>query len=145
MAAVDDILSHLDSNSTKVTAATSLFKYSIAESTGRAVFVIPTPGLPPIEKFSAGKPAMTRPRVQIVTRSTKPLGGQGVAGSTATYALACDMRDILGSIANTTVGGVQYQRIHAVQSDPYNIGRDEAGRVMFAQTFDCLRTPTTQA
>lgn len=145
MAAIDDVASHLDSNSTKVTAGTSLFKHSMAESTGRSVHVISTPGLPPIEKMSAGKPAMTRPRFQIVTRTSKAVGGSGVPGTTATYNLACDMRDILGSIANTTVGGVQYQRIHALQSDPFNIGRDDAGRVLFGQNFECLRSPTTQA
>lgn len=145
MSAVDDIFTHLDANSTKLATGTSLFKYAMNESTGRAVFIIPTPGLAPIEKMSAGKPAITQPRVQIVTRTTKAAGGAGIPGSTGTYNLACDVRDILGSIANTTVGGIQFLRISALQSDPFNIGRDDAGRILFGQNFQCLRTPTSQA
>ena len=145
MSAADDIHAYLDSNSTKVTSATNLFKYAIAESTGRAVFVIPVPGLPAIEKFSGSVPAMTRPRVQIVTRSTKSLGGQGVPGTTATMDLAEDMRDLLVGVTNTSVNGTQYQRIFALQSEPYTIGRDDAGRHLFAFNVQCMKTPTTQA
>ena len=145
MSAADDIMAYLDSNSTKVTAATNLFKNAVAESSGRAVFVIPVPGLPAIEKFSGSVPAMTRPRVQIVTRSTKALGGQGIPGSTATMDLAEDMRDLLVGVTNTSVNGITYQRIFALQSEPFNIGRDEAGRHLFSQNFQCLRSPTTQA
>ena len=145
MSAADDILAYLDNNSTKVTAATNLFKNAVGESSGRAVFVIPVPGLPAIEKFSGTTPAMTRPRVQIVTRSTKAVGAQGIPGSTATMDLAEDMRDLLVGVANTSVNGITYQRIFALQSEPFNIGRDEAGRHMFAQNFQCLRSPTTQA
>ena len=145
MSAADDVLAYLDSNSTKVTAGTSIFKNSIAESSGRAVFVIPVPGLPAIEKFSGSVPAMTRPRVQIVTRSSKALGSQGVPGTTATMDLAEDMRDLLAGVSNTSVNGTQYQRIFCLQSEPFNIGRDDSGRHMFAFNVQCIKSPTTQA
>ena len=141
----DDVLAYLDSNSTKVTAGSNLFKNAMGESTGRAIFVIPTVGLPAIEKFSGSVPAMTRPRVQIVTRSTKAVGAQGIPGSTATMDLAEDMRDLLAGVTNASVNGTQYQRIFCLQSEPYNIGRDEAGRLLFAQNYQVLRSPTTQA
>ena len=145
MSAADDILAYLDNNSTKVTAATNLFKNAVGESSGRAVFVIPVPGLPAIEKFSGTTPAMTRPRCQIVARTTKPLGGQGIPGSTATMDLAEDMRDLLAGIANTSVNGTQYQRIFCLQSEPYNIGDDAAGRHLFAFTVQGIKSPSTQA
>ena len=145
MGAADDVLAYLDSNTTKLTAGANLFKHAMCESTGRAVFVIPVPGLPAIEKFSGTVPAITRPRVQIVTRTQKSTGAQGNPGSTATMDLAEDVRDLLVGVANTSVNGITYQRIFALQSEPYNIGRDEAGRLLFAQNYQDLRSPTTQA
>ena len=145
MGMADDVLAYLDTNSTKVTAGSNLFKNAMGESTGRAIFVIPTVGLPAIEKFSGTVPAMTRPRCQIVARTTKPLGGQGIAGSTATMDLAEDMRDLLAGVTDTAVNGTQYQRIFCVQSEPFNIGDDDAGRHLFAFTVQAIKSPSTQA
>lgn len=137
-----DLVVYLDAQSTKVTAGSSLFKNVVTDSTGRAVFVIGYAGMPDIDKFSGTYPAMTRPRAQVMVRSTKAVGGDGVPGSTATENLARDMWDIL-HVANTTVNSVQYQRIVPLQ-EPFFLERDEAQRATFVFNVAGLRSPTTQ-
>src|SRR4051812_31184330 len=114
MAFVDDLVALLDT-STKIAAATSLFKNSMPETTGRAVFVTEYPGSAAVEKFSGVLPAMTRPRAQIVARSTKAVGGDGIAGSTGTRVLIQDMWELVVGVANQSVNSVLYQRIAPLQ------------------------------
>lgn len=140
---VDDLVVLLDT-STKVAAGSSLFKNAMPESTGRAVFVVEYPGLPAVEKFSGELPAMTRPRAQVTVRSTKPSGGSGIPGSTATRNLAQDMWELVVGVANETVNSVLYQRIAPLQ-DPFFLRHDEAGRAVFAFNVEALRSATTQA
>jgi hypothetical protein len=49
---------------------------------------------------------------------------------------------LLVGVANTSVNGKTYQRITAAH-DPYLMGRDNLGRVLFGFTVDGLRAPTT--
>lgn len=141
----DDLAAHLDSNSTKISAGTSLFLNVLpSDTTGRCVAVFETPGLPAIEKFGGVLPAMTQPRAQIVTRSTKPSGGSGVSGSSGARSLAQDMWEVCVGIANQSVNGHTYQRVAPLQ-DPFFLRRDEAGRAMFVFNVECMRSATTNA
>lgn len=137
-----DLVAYLDTNSTKVTAGTSLFTNMVSESTGRAVFVVSYGGLPPVDRFSGTYPAMTRPRVQVVVRSTKPAGGDGIGSSTGTENLAFDMWDLC-HVANGTLNSNTYQRVVPLQ-DPFYLERDEAGRAIFVFNAEALRSATTQ-
>ena len=140
----DDLAAHIDSNSTAFTAGTNLFVNVIRDSTSnvRAVFVIETQGEPSIEKFSGGGPAMTRPSADILVRSTKAVGGDGLASSTGTRTVAQNLWGLLDRIVNTSVNGKTYQRISA-PTEPVLMGRDELGRVLFGFSVDGLRAPTT--
>ena len=140
----DDLVAYLDTNSTKVTAATNLFKHAIVETTGRAVFVIETMGAPNIEKFSGSLPAMIRPRASITVRSTASVGGAGIAGSTGTRDLAGDMWDLLVGVANTSVNSKTYQRVECLQT-PFFLRRDEKGRAHIVFNVQAMASPTTQA
>ena len=140
----DDLAAHIDSNSTAFTAGTNLFLNVIRESTSnvRAVFVIETQGDSAVEKMAAGLPAMTRPSADVLVRSTKAVGGDGLASSTGTRSAAQDLWELLVQIANTSVNGKTYQRITAAH-DPYLMGRDQQGRVLFGFRVDALRSATT--
>ena len=140
----DDLAAHIDSNSTAFTAGTNLFVNTIRETTAnvRAVFVMETAGEASIEKFSGGGPAMTRPSADILIRSTKAVGGDGAASSTGARTVAQNLWGLLDRIANTSVNSKTYQRISAAQ-EPYLMGRDDLGRVLFGFSVDGLRAPTT--
>lgn len=140
----DDIAAHIDSNSTTFTAGTNLFVNTIRDTTSdvRAVFVIETQGDDSIEKFAGSLPAMTRPSADVIVRSTKAVGGHGEASSTGTRTLAQNLWGLLVGITNTSVNSKTYQRITATH-EPYLMGRDPLGRVMFGFRVDGLRAPTT--
>ena len=143
MSLADDLVTYLDANST-LTAGTNLFKHSLPETTSRCVAVIETPGMPAIEKFGVGLPAMTRPRAQIIARSTKAVGGAGIAGSTGARHLAKHCWETLTTVVNTTAvsPGILYQRIEPLQ-DPWLLHHDEAGRAVFVFNVQAMRTAST--
>lgn len=138
----EDLVSYLDSNSTRITVATSLFKNAIVDTTGRAVFVIETRGQRAAEKFSGSLPAFTRPSADILVRSTKASGGSGIAASTGTRSLAQDMWEILVGVKNSTINSKYYLRLEP-QTDPYFMGHDPEGRALFGFTVDAMRAATT--
>ena len=142
----DDLAAHIDSNST-FTAGTDLFLNTIRETTSnrRAVFVMEVQGGEAIERMGAGTlPAMTRPSADILVRSTKAIGGDGLASSTGTRSVAQDLWELLVGISNASVNGKTYQRITAAH-DPYLMGRDQQGRVLFGFRVDAMRTATTNS
>lgn len=143
MAFGDDLAAHIDSNST-FAAGADLFLNVIRDSTSnrRNVFVIETQGASPIEKFSGSLPAMTQPSADVLIRSTRAIGGDGIAQSTGTRTVAQNLWGLLNGIANTNVNSKVYQRITCA-SDPYFLGRDEQGRAMFGFRVDAMRSPTT--
>ncbi len=141
---IDEITTYIDSASTKVAVGTSLFKNAVTETTGRAVFVIETPGSPPYDRFGSFMPGMVRPRAQVMTRSTKAVGGEGVPASTGTRSLAQDMWEILQGIADQTLSSVYYQSVDVLQ-DPWLLHHDEAGRAVFVFGIEALRTASTNA
>lgn len=137
----DDLVVYVDAQSTALTAGTSLFKNSVPETTGRACFIVETRGQSAIEKFG-GLPAMTRPQADVVVRSTKAVGGAGIASSTGTRSLAQDVWEILVQVANTSLNSKTYQRVTTL-SDPYYMGTDEQGRALFGFQVSALRAATT--
>ena len=141
-----DLAAYIDTNST-FTAGTDLFLNTIRETTSnrRAVFVIETQGEPAIERMGAGTlPAMTRPSADVLVRSTKAIGGDGLASSTGSRSVAQDLWELLVGISNASVNGKTYQRITAAH-DPYLMGRDQQGRVLFGFRVDAMRTATTNS
>jgi hypothetical protein len=140
----EDVLAHIDSNSTAFTAGTNLFVNTLRDTTAnvRSCFVIETQGEAAIEKFSGPLPAMTRPSADVIVRSTKAIGGEGISSSTGTRVVAQNLWGLLVRVANTSVNGKTYQRISAAH-EPFLMGRDELGRVMFGFRVDGLRAPTT--
>ena len=139
----DELVAYIDSNSTALTAGTNLFKNAVVETTGRAVFVVETPGAPAIDKFSGTLPAITRPRCQVMVRSTAAVGGAGIPASTGTRALAQDVWEVLYGIVNTSLSGKTYLRVEPLQ-DPFFLRHDEAGRACFAFNVQAMRAASTQ-
>lgn len=142
MAFGDDLVAYIDSNSTALTAGTSLFKNAIIETTGRAVFVVEVRGQSPQEKFGGTLPAYTQPSADVIVRSTIAAGGPGIAASTGTRSLAQNVWGILNVPVNTNVNSVYYERI-SPQTDPYYMGHDDQGRALFGFTVDAMRAPST--
>lgn len=141
MSLAGDLRVYVDANSTRVTVGTSLFQNAIPETTGRAVFIIETRGREAVEKFG-GLPAMVRPRADIIARSSKAVGGAGLAGSTGTEDLIKEMWDILVTPSNTTINSKTYQRVTA-ETSPYLLGRDEAGRALFGFSVQAMASAST--
>jgi hypothetical protein len=139
----DDLVAYIDTNST-FAAGTDLFLNVIRESTSnrRQVFVIETMGEPAVEKFGGVLPAMTRPSADVLVRSTKAVGGDGIASSTGSRSVAQDLWELLVGVANTSVNSKTYQRITPAH-DPHMMGRDGQGRVLFGFRVDALRAATT--
>ena len=137
-----DLVAYLDAQSTKFTVGTNLFYDAITETTGRAAFVVSYAGFPSIDKFSGTLPAMTQPRAQVVVRTTKPVGGSGIAKSTGTEQLAHDAWDIL-HVANAAVNSVTYQRVVPLQ-EPFFLEHDQSGRSKYVFNVAGIRTPSTQ-
>src|SRR3990172_8343962 len=96
----DDLVSYIDSNSTALTAGSSLYKNASVETPGRAVFVMEVRGRANVEKFAGSLPAYTQPSADVIVRSTKAVGGPGIAASTGTRSLAQDMWELLVGVAN---------------------------------------------
>ena len=144
MPLASDIASLLDSGSTALTLNSNLFVNGLPDTTGRAVCVTDTVGLPAYEKFAGEKPAMTRPRAQVLARSTESVGGSGMPNPTNASVLIQDCWDLVVGVANETVNSVVYQRIEPLQ-DPYKLRIDEKGRTQFVFNVQATRTPTTQA
>ncbi len=88
------------------------------------------PGSPPIHVKGSQKPALERPRVQVVARA----GGFSVARARAHSAY-----DALSGFSGP-VGGVHYS-IRALQS-PVPLGVDESGRNLWSVNFEVLKGPT---
>lgn len=143
MGLADDVAAYIDSNSTVFTAGTNLFINTIRDTTAnvRACFVIETQGADNVEKFG-GLPAMTRPSADILIRSTKAIGGEGEASSTGTRTLAQNVWGLLVGLSNQSVNSKTYQRVTA-SHEPYLMGRDPLGRVLFGFRVDAMRAPTT--
>lgn len=127
------------------TLGTSLFINVMPDdSTGVATALYEAFGLPALERMGSTKPAVEKPRVVVITRSTGPSGGSGIASSTAARARINTVYRRLREVFNTnlpTSTGAYYLRIEAVHP-PFLLGRDERGRVQFQFTAQIERAGT---
>lgn len=138
-------LGHKLQTSSVGTLGTNLFLNALPDNTtGVAVAVIETMGTTPGRTFGRARPSVEKLRVQVIARSTAPMGGSGIASPAAARAKAQVAYDSLCGIVNQTVGSSSdagyYLRVDGVQSGPFLIGRDEKGRALFSCNYDVWRS-----
>ncbi len=138
---IEELAEHLAQNSTRLALGDNLFINVLPESTGAAAAIIETGGLAAEQTFQDGAPQIERPRVQILTRSTRPVSG-AVPYSTTAGGMIHDAYHVLNGVASETIQGSSYLRVEPVQS-PFSIGQDEAARLMFSCNFDVWRRGST--
>jgi len=114
---------------------------SMVESTGVLLALYEGPGAPPVRTFGdAGQPSIERARLQVLVRSTAPTGGADVPLSSAAMGVARQAYLVLDGVVNTTIAGSTFQRVEPVQP-PYQLQRDEQGRIIFAANYDVWWSP----
>ena len=141
MSAMFEILTYIDSYSTALVIGTNAFAGYLPETTGRAVAVFETGGLPPVHTYAGSLPIIERPRVQIIARSTRPTAG-APASATGVHAIIDTVWRLLDGIANRSLSGTTYLRVAAVQR-PFLLEIDSRGRQIWSANFDCSRRKTT--
>lgn len=130
MGMAEDLVTFLDSNSTRFTAGTNLFINRLPHEPATCAGLVETGGAPP--NYTLGpstKPAWENPAFQMSFRSTS---------STKARADAQAAWDLLESVANQTLSGTTYLRITMTQS-PFLLKRDEQDRPVFAFNGSCMR------
>ncbi len=130
-----------------LTAGTNLFANSLPETTRVSLSIFEVPGNPPQQRFGNNPlPAFERPRIRIITRSTRADSGTPIP--TASRDLAFRAWKALNSVTDstlptsTTAQRAYYQRIEPMAS-PSLLDRDEKGRYLFMFTCDVMRTPNS--
>jgi len=98
------------------------------------IAVLPYPGLPPARVFGASLPAYEDSRVQIQARSSDYASAQR---------LASDAMNALDWMLDTTLNGVRYHAIEALQRPAFKLGLDENARTIFAANFAVRRAAST--
>lgn len=149
MPVADEIGYHLTANTTGQTFGTSLFVNALPDETaGVSTVIVETASFGPQQTMGgATLPQWEHARVQVITRSTQPLGGSGIANPTAARTRAQKTWECLTKIVNQTVGATSvgsryYLRVEPLQS-PFLLDRDNRGRTLFAANYECWRKVST--
>lgn len=125
------------------TGAASIVYRSVVESTGVLLALMETPGLSPVRTYGDGAvSAIERPRLQLLSRTTSPSSGSDVPFSSGASSAIRRAAGLLENISNTTIGGSTFHRVATVQA-PYQLQRDDAGRILFAANFDVWWAPSS--
>ena len=127
------------------TGPCAIFLRVLPEHPGRTLALLDDrPGLTPVRTYAAPLPAVERPSVTLVVRTTAPAGGAPVPLTTGAYANARRAWAVLDTIANeSTSGGRPYLRVEGPEGGPWMMGRDSAGRVLFGCPFVVSRAPSS--
>lgn len=96
-----------------------------------AIALVQMPGLAPLDTMGPGLPIITRPRLQVFTRSDPE-------DYLAAETMAWSVWRVLLLATGTTINGTFYERIEAV-SDPAPYDRDPAQRVVFVTNYQIHR------
>jgi hypothetical protein len=141
---IDDMATWLDTNSTRLTLGTNLFKYSGVDSTAAICWLTDDQGSPPTRVYGSRWPVSEEPTLTVISRSTRPTQGDWV-NPTAARRLSQAVWSLLETVADTsmpTSTGRRVWRAEAIGS-PGDAGRDDSGRLHFMQVFTVTRTPST--
>ncbi len=133
MGLVEEIATHLDSESTRFTAGTNLFGNGKVLEPNTATWVIEYPGGAATDTFAGDLPKYEDARVAITCRSTS----SATARANAHAAWVA-----VSKIANETLSGKSWLRAKPLQS-PFLLDRDEQNRVMFQFNVACTRRTTS--
>ena len=115
------------------TLGIDLFQGYMPDSPDAATAIYETGGLGPVRgmRSTAGTPAGTQPRLQVVSRAGEYDYSTARAKVQSVYAL-------LEGLGDVTLSGVAYKWFGAVQ-EPFMMGRDDSRRVLIAQNFDVIK------
>lgn len=130
MGAIEDIAQHLDTSSTAITRGVNLFAHTLPETTAVAVGLFERTPPGPVQRFGSGTPAIRRHTIQVLARSTMPTNGEALPVPTNARARADVCWTAMNGILNTTINGSTYLRAEPL-TEPFEIARDERGRVVF--------------
>lgn len=120
-----------------------MFYHTLVDSTSVTIALLePLGGAAPSRTYGRSIPAMERPRLRVLTRSTAPAVGASLADPSKAKRTIRRVYARLEGIANTTVSGSTYYRVEAPQP-PWQHDRDQAGRIIFACDFIVTRAPSS--
>lgn len=111
----------------------NLFLNALPDEPNNANSIIETGGIAPNHVFAGDRPAWENARVAVTSRSTSSTEARDDA-NIAWFALQ--------EISNSTLSGVSWLRVSAVQS-PFLLERDERNRAVFQANYDCVRRTTS--
>lgn len=136
MSVLTDLGDRLTSQSV-ATQGTDLFLGVLPSTPDACTALLLTGGGPASRAMSAGPGTalVERPHVQCITRASRPDDA---------LKRAQDVWFALDHLGAVTINGVAYLHVEALQS-PFELGRDEAGRFIFAVNFEVVRVPATSS
>ena len=141
----EDIALYLDNESTRLTRGVNLFAWHMPEGSTQVstalplVALIPIVGFQPLSRFvgsTGGAPAMTRPQMRVIVRSTDGPGGDPSPENA--IGVAQEVHDLLDRYPpNSSVASGVHGVIHSIEtwSPPYLDDRDDRNRYSIA--FNC--------
>ncbi len=128
----DDMVVLLATASVTVTGIGA--KYKLPPGDGPYTILAETGGTSPERtQNTVATPAYLRPSLQVVVHAKD----QAVARALAKTALLA-----LTGIRNQTINGVWYREINTVQSEPMDLGQDDAGRARCSFNIDAIKRPS---
>lgn len=136
-----DLAQYLSTGGVGVQGA-SLFTHVLPETTGAALAIIETPGMLPQPTYGSKIPSIARPRVQVMARTTAPSSGATVPYTSNARLLIHDAWARLSHVVNQSIRSTTYLSVDPLQ-DPFQMGRDEKGRILFAFNAQVSKVPST--
>ena len=129
MTTLIDVATYLDAQLATLTIGVNLFVGRMPDTPDTCVTLFEYGGSAPTDTLGTGLPVLENPRVQVVTR--------GVTYA-ATETTARAVWAALQAIQNSTLSGVLYQRMSAIQG-PFPLERDTQDRILFVQNYMVMR------
>ncbi len=129
MSTLIDVATYLDAQLATLTIGVNLFVGRMPDAPDTCVTLFEYGGSAATETLGTGLPVLENPRVQVLTR--------GVTYA-ATETMARAVWSALQAIQNSTLSGVLYQRMSAIQG-PFPLERDTQDRILFVQNYMVMR------
>ncbi len=130
---LDELATYLAANST-LTVGGTLGKARMTDTQPDTVGVLyESGGLSTVYTFSTGSAVeYQRPTVQFLSRSTSYVTARQAAET---------VYQLLDGLSNTTMTGVRYKSVKAIQQ-PFTVGVDDSDRYLVSVNFQCERATT---
>ena len=128
MSLLSDVGAYLEAQVGSLTTGTNLFLGRLPDAPDTCVALIESGGLSPTSTMYAGKPLISRPRIQVLVRAKAYSDAE---------TLAATVWSALEGVLDDTLTATRYYNITAVQS-PFALERDSQDRQVMTQNFQVI-------